>query len=1461
MAIEETIDVGVAGLSSVDALAGALDKAAGSAAKLRESLGSMSAGGGGAGGIGKMASSMNAAAAKIETAVGKIEAALGRLDGLGAGAAASLSDIGAAAADSAAGLGDAAKSANSAATAYGRLGKASAESAAAMDGQALAGSRVSKATKEGAASSEKFWKGVKVAAVGGAVAVGYGIDQAMKLQTQVTRLYTAAGLKGVKPSQVDKDVLSIGSKTGFSGTAIAEAMYHPVSAGLDYKTSKGLTEQAANLANVHGASLDDTTYALSSVLKAYNKGAKDVVPTAALLNSIVGQGDMKFQDLNESIKNFAPTGASMGISLQSMGAGLAYLTDRGNSAEVASTRLTMGLGMATAGSKAANTYMRDLGLTTGSLDLKNKSLQKTMEAGGLTTNKFAADLKKPDGLYVALSDMQGAFTKAGLSSQQADTVMAKIFGGGRSDKAIVSLMQNLGGVKQKYDQIGEGVKNYGKSVAGEQDTAQQKWKDFLASSQNLAAGFGNTMLPTFTKIAGAAANLLQGDAGKATAGVLGGALALFTGKKLFSGVESAAGTLGKVGKFLNIPGLSKLSGVGQAAGADVAASGLTAVGGAADAAAASLGRLSGVAAEEGITGGAGGVGRGAGAVAAEEEAAGGLGGLLKTGAGGVLAGGLVAAIAIPLAMQADKALQKHLGSTQASGYAQVGVGAAAGAATGAAAGSVIPGLGTAVGAIAGALIGGVTTAMRNPKVWDEIAGAPKAPGKTTAAPAPHPVWQIPGTGGSQLPVLKTPPAKNPTWGWAIANAVDQKRHATAAGFDRARHDSAVAADWIGGSYDTTRHQAAGFGQTLAEMFGYKPPPKPSNIPQAAPHQWQSVTGTGGYYPNGQPFFGEVNQRPAAPRISATPTAPGKLAALSQPVNIKPIKLPAPDTSAVTAAMAKLKLLNQPQNIKPIKIPAPDVSAVGAAKGKLAALSQPPPIKPAKIPAPDTSALDGAKGKAASAGTGITQAIQGAMHPAKMPPPDLSAASGAAGQAQGIGANISAGLAAGIRSGIGAIQAAAAAAAAAASVAMAHTAQTHSPSKVTEKTGKDIAQGLVVGLEGGTDAVKAASTALGSAATKPPDITSIDNTIAKLKKQVSGKPAMVMWLEGEQDQLTKLAAKRAKLETEITNSEQAAKSAISGASIMNSLNAVNPAGNEPIASSAIVQGQQYQASSMQQFAKSLLQLQKQGLNATSLSQIAQAGPDQGLGMAQGIASGGKQAITQLNQLQKQMKGYASQIGDVTGTAMYQSGQDIGAGLAAGLKAALKADEKDIEKTAKQAVGIVDKVSGGAKAKAKKAAAGTAGSSSAASPSGAASGSAGSVTATAGSKSLAAAASSLSTAGSSLSAAASALSSAASALGKAGPGGGSPSGGAKGGGGHLVAPTAPGGGGYGGGGGGPYLPVATTPRIASSGGDVHVHLHVAGNAMVDKDWAKQMQTILLQKAERNLGTGMQLRGRGT
>lgn len=356
------------------------------------------------------------------------------------------------------------------------------------------------ANEETGASAAAMGSKAKMGALAIAAGLVYATVEASKFQSQVTRLYTAAGLTGVKMSVVSTDLLNLGDKVGYTGTEMAEAMYHPISAGLSFAAALKVVGDSAELARIHGADLADTTYALSSVMKAYNLQASQVGNTSALLNAIVGEGDMTFQDFIESVKNWAPTGASMGISIRSMGAAIAYLTDRGNSAEVASTRLTMGLSMVTSGSKAANTYLSALGVTSASVALKNKTLADVMNAAGLTTNRLAKDLKQPDGIYYALHDLQGAFRKSGLSAEQANQVMAKLFGGGRSDKAILSLMQNLDGLRAKYGQIGHAVGGFGNSVHKAYATAGIEAHRVWAGIQNLAIAFGKLLLPAVSDV-------------------------------------------------------------------------------------------------------------------------------------------------------------------------------------------------------------------------------------------------------------------------------------------------------------------------------------------------------------------------------------------------------------------------------------------------------------------------------------------------------------------------------------------------------------------------------------------------------------------------------------------------------------------------------------------------------------------------------------------------------------------------------------------------------------------------------------------------------------------------------------------------------------------------------------------------------------------------------------------------
>ena len=357
-------------------------------------------------------------------------------------------------------------------------------------------------------------------AVGGIAAAS--VKAASDFQQSMTKLYTAAGASKQAVLANQKAVLDLGTQTGYTGTQMAQALYLPVSAGFQMADALNIVKYAAEEAQISGANLTDTAYSLSSVMKAFNYPTTQAGQAMSDLNAIVGDGAMTFQDFNASVKNWAPTADTLGISLNSMGSALAYLTDRGNSAEEASTRLTMGLAMMVTPSKQAATLLEGMGVASSDVSAATGAMTEVLKKTGITQNQLAADLKKPDGIYVALTDLQDALHKAGIKGTEADSVISKIFGGGRSDKAIMSLLGNLDGLHQKFDQI-TADSTMSKFQANWDDT--RKNFSFLmdqmkAGAQNLGIELGLHLIPQLssfiTTAEGAGSQIVSGFTGAAT---------------------------------------------------------------------------------------------------------------------------------------------------------------------------------------------------------------------------------------------------------------------------------------------------------------------------------------------------------------------------------------------------------------------------------------------------------------------------------------------------------------------------------------------------------------------------------------------------------------------------------------------------------------------------------------------------------------------------------------------------------------------------------------------------------------------------------------------------------------------------------------------------------------------------------------------------------------------------------
>jgi hypothetical protein len=203
------------------------------------------------------------------------------------------------------------------------------------------------------------------------------------------------------------------------------------------------------------------------------------------------------------------------------------------------------------------------------------------------------------------------------------------------------------------------------------------------------------------------------------------------------------------------------------------------------------------------------------------------------------------------------------------------------------------------------------------------------------------------------------------------------------------------------------------------------------------------------------------------------------------------------------------------------------------------------------------------------------------------------------------------------------------------------------------------------------------------------VTAIDDAITKGIGDAGKDSALVKYLKADQAKLLGLAAQRTKLETEITDSQQIAQQAISGASIMNASSATPYDPSTVQSSYAIIQGQKYQAQQAAAFAAAVGQDKKLGLNATSLNQIVQSGASAGLPVAQGIASGGKSAVAQLNQIQAQIHASAAKLGDEGAAPMYQAGVQAAQGLAQGIESQLGSVDAAITKMANSIVATIKK----------------------------------------------------------------------------------------------------------------------------------------------------------------------------
>jgi TP901 family phage tail tape measure protein len=345
--------------------------------------------------------------------------------------------------------------------------------------------------------------GVMVAASG---MLGYEtVKMASAFQTQMERVHTQAGASQAEVDSLSNKVLALAGATGQGPEKLAEALYHVESVGYRGAAAMSVLNETAKLATISGASLDETTYGLTSVMQSYGAKAQDAAKWAAFFNGVVGVGDMRMQDFVKSVgTGFFSAAQTFGVSAQSAGAALAFMTDRGQHADSAATHLRMSIALMAAPSAKATSILKGLGLSAHEAATQQQVASGLMKKSGMDYSTLAADLRKPDGFLVALQDLKKHLTASGLSADAANAQLSHAFGGGKSDSTILAMLNNLGTLKSKYDALGHamGKGNYADSWAASQKTFAVETAKAKAALEAFGIQIGNVLMPYVEKFVG-----------------------------------------------------------------------------------------------------------------------------------------------------------------------------------------------------------------------------------------------------------------------------------------------------------------------------------------------------------------------------------------------------------------------------------------------------------------------------------------------------------------------------------------------------------------------------------------------------------------------------------------------------------------------------------------------------------------------------------------------------------------------------------------------------------------------------------------------------------------------------------------------------------------------------------------------------------------------------------------------
>jgi phage-related protein len=232
-------------------------------------------------------------------------------------------------------------------------------------------------------------------------------------------------------------------------------------------------------------------------------------------------------------------------------------------------------------------------------------------------------------------------------------------------------------------------------------------------------------------------------------------------------------------------------------------------------------------------------------------------------------------------------------------------------------------------------------------------------------------------------------------------------------------------------------------------------------------------------------------------------------------------------------------------------------------------------------------------------------------------------------------------------------------------------------KLLRPVGKMIMNGLIKGFEDGRDGVRSVLEKVTDLITRTMDTRFKSDKLAKaasteaIKALADESKAMLANARVRETVAGKLDAARDRLKDALQQSRDYAAAVKESVLAFGAITGFQDADTGLVTAQGIVEGLREKVASAQQYAKLLRRLTKMGINKTTLDQLAQAGVEGGLATAQALAKGGKEAVTEVNKLTRDLTATGTQLGKNVAKTLHGAGIEAAQGLVAGLKSQAQA----------------------------------------------------------------------------------------------------------------------------------------------------------------------------------------------